>query len=94
MIEQTEETEKLKYVYRHKYVMAHMTLSIPDELLSKMKQFKEIKWSEVARAAIEKRVNDLIVVEKIASKSKLTEKDVEEIAKSVNSSVAKKLGLK
>ncbi len=71
-----------------------MTLSIPENLLQKMKQFREVKWSEVARQAIEKRVNDLETVEKIAQKSKLTHKDIEEISNLVKSSVAKRLGLK
>ena len=57
--------------------MTNMTLAIPDELAKKMKAFPEIRWSEVARQAIEKRVNDLEIMNKIASKSKLTEKDVE-----------------
>ncbi len=38
--------------------MANMTLSIPDGLHKKMKKFSEVKWSEVARKAIEKRVNE------------------------------------
>ena len=74
--------------------MANMTLAIPDDLIKRMKIFREIKWSEIARQAIEKRVNDLEVMNKIASKSKLTKKDVEEISKKINSAVAKKLGLK
>ena len=68
-----------------------MTLSIPDELAKKMKLFPEIRWSEIARQAIEKRVQDLEIMNKIASKSKLTQKDVEEISKSVKASAAKKL---
>ena len=65
-----------------------MTLSIPEELNKKMKKFSEIKWSEVARKALEHRVNDLEVMEKIASKSKLTEKDVKEIAKKIKRTAA------
>jgi len=74
--------------------MANMTLAIPDELHKKMKKFREIRWSEVARRAIEQRINDLEMMEKIVSKSKLTKKDAEEIAKRINLSVAKKLRLK
>jgi len=40
--------------------MANMTLSIPDELHRKMKKMSDIRWSEVARRAIEKRVNEKI----------------------------------
>ena len=37
--------------------MANITLAIPDELHAKMKLMKEIRWSEVSRAAIEARIN-------------------------------------
>lgn len=70
--------------------MANMTLSIPEELLKRMKAFAEIKWSEVARQAFEERVKDLEVLNKIASKSKLTKKDVEEISKKVKEGIAKR----
>ena len=42
--------------------MANMTLAIPDELHKKMKQMSEIRWSEIARRAIEQRINDLEVI--------------------------------
>jgi len=70
--------------------MTNMTLAIPEELIRRMKNFNEIRWSEVARQAIERRVDDLEVMNKIASKSKLTKKDVEEISKKIKSSAAKK----
>lgn len=63
--------------------MPNITLSIPEELMKKMKSFREIKWSEIARRAIEQRVNDLAEIEKIASKSRLTPKDAEEIGKKI-----------
>ena len=63
--------------------MPNITLSIPEELMKKMKLFREIKWSEIARRAIEQRVNDLAEIEKIASKSKLTPRDAEEIGKKI-----------
>jgi predicted CopG family antitoxin len=63
--------------------MVNITLSISEELHKKMKNFSEIKWSEIVRKALEQRVNDLEVMEKIASKSKFTKKDVAEIAKKI-----------
>lgn len=74
--------------------MANMTLSVPDELLRRMKQFKEVRWSEVARQTFEKRLDDFEAVERIALKSKLTKKDANEIASLINKSVAKRLGIK
>lgn len=63
--------------------MPNITLAIPEELHRKMKKLSEVRWSEVARRAIEERINDLEVMNKIASKSKLTKKDVEEISKKI-----------
>ncbi len=68
--------------------MTNMTLSIPEELHKKMAKFSEIRWSEVARKSIEQRVNDLEVMDKIASKSKLTKKDVAELSKKINRAAA------
>jgi predicted CopG family antitoxin len=69
--------------------MVNMTLSIPKELHEKMKKMSDIRWSEVARRAIEQRINDLEVMDEITSKSKLTKKDVDEISKKIKRSASK-----
>jgi len=74
--------------------MANMTLAIPDELQEKLREHAEIRWSEVARRALEKKVADLEMMDRLTSNSKLTEKDVEEISAKINRAVAKKLGFK
>lgn len=71
--------------------MTNMTLSLPEELLKRMKRFREVRWSEVARQAIEKRVSDFEEMERAVSKSKLTKEDAKEIATLVNTSLAKRL---
>ena len=71
--------------------MGNITLSLPDELHEKMKKLSEVRWSEVARRAIEQRVNDLEEMNRIASKSKLTQKDVDEISKKIKRSAAIRL---
>lgn len=68
--------------------MTNITLSIPEELHKKMKKLSEIRWSEIARRAIQERIEDLEVMNKIASKSKLTKKDVEEISKKIKRAAA------
>ena len=70
--------------------MVNMTLSIPDELHRKMKTLPEFRWSEIARQAIEQRIDDLEVMNRIASKSKLTKKDAEEISKKIKRAAAKR----
>ncbi len=70
--------------------MTNMTLSVPKDLHQRMRKFSEVRWSEVARKAIQKRVEDMETLEKIASKSKLTEKDAKEIASKINRAATKK----
>ncbi|MHA1143396.1 MAG: hypothetical protein ACTSRW_01535 [Candidatus Helarchaeota archaeon] len=57
--------------------MTNMTFSIPDDLYKKMKQHPEIKWSQIARKAIIKYLENLEIANHIISKSKLTMEDVE-----------------
>ena len=73
--------------------MANITLAIPDELHEKMKKMKEIRWSEIARRAIEQRINDLETMNKITSKSRFTKKDIEELSKKIKIGIAKKHNL-
>mgnify|MGYP001614746738 CR=1 FL=1 len=73
--------------------MVNMTLSIPNDLRKKMKNFSDVRWSEVARKAIETKVKELETVEKILSKSKLTKKDAEEIGNKIKEGIARRHGL-
>ncbi len=70
--------------------MGNMTLSIPDEVQKEMKHFSEIKWSEVARKAIQERLETLQLAEKLAKKSKLSAKDIEDFSKKITSSATKR----
>ena len=70
----------------------NITLALPDETHNKMRQFQEIRWSEIARQAIEKRLSDLEEIEKIASKSKLTEEDIRIFSKKVKRLATERLG--
>lgn len=77
--------------------MANVTVTVPDEFKERMEDHPEINWSQVARQAFEEKISDLEALEKlkdleviddIASRSELTEADVEEIAKSVDRALA------
>lgn len=59
--------------------MPNITLSISKEIHEIMGKHREIRWSEIARAAILSQVRKLALMDKIASKSKLSMKDIEEI---------------
>lgn len=73
--------------------MTNMTLAVPDELKAVMKRHKEIKWSEVARQALVEKAEELEIMDKLVSKSKLTEKDVIEIGRKIKEGMAKRHGL-
>ena len=69
--------------------MVSMTLSIGDDIKRRMKKHPQIKWSEVARSAIKQQLDDIEEAEKIASKSKLSEKDVKEMAGRIDKEMIK-----
>ncbi len=58
-----------------------------------MRTHREIRWSEVVRGAIEQKLTDLDVLERLASRSKLTAKDAAEISKRIDGEIARRLGL-
>ena len=73
--------------------MTNMTLAVPEDLKKIMEKHVEVKWSEVARQAMWEHARRLDLMDKITSKSKLTEKDAIEIGKKIKKEVAKKHGL-
>ena len=70
-----------------------MTLAVPEELHNIMKKHQEVKWSEVARQAMWEQAKKLEIMDKILSKSELTEIDVRTIGQKVKHAIAKKHGL-
>ncbi len=70
--------------------MVNVTLSVPEELHKVMKNHPEIKWSEIARQAIWRYAERLEMLDDIARRSELTEKDVLEIDESVKKGLAEK----
>ncbi len=67
-----------------------MTLSIPDNIHKEMKHFSEVRWSEVARKAIIQKLEALHLAEKLAKKSKLSEKDVNDFSDKIKSLATKR----
>ena len=70
--------------------MPNITLSIPEELHKVVKEHSEIKWSEVARRAMWMQANKLKLMDTIAKKSKLTEKDIEDIDHKIKAGLLKR----
>jgi predicted CopG family antitoxin len=74
--------------------MANVTLAIPEDLHTRMKNHSEIRWSEVIRKTISEKIDNLEMMDKLSGKSKLSKKDIDDLSKKINSGVANKLGLK
>ena len=70
--------------------MPTVTVNVDDNLKERMESHPEINWSEVARSAFEEKVEDLELLERLTAKSKLTDKDVDEIAELIDSNVAER----
>lgn len=67
--------------------MPTITLAIPEDMKREMDECKEINWSQVAREAIRDKLTQLMLLKKITSKSKLTEKDALELGKNIRMAV-------
>ena len=70
--------------------MPSMTLAIPADLRAKMKQFPEINWSEVARQAILQKTRQLGQLNRLLSRSTLTEQDAIDIGRQIKRRVWKR----
>ena len=67
--------------------MPSMTLSIPQELHTLIKRHNEIRWSEIARRAMWEYARKLQELDRIALKSRMTEKDAELIGRKIKKAV-------
>ena len=71
--------------------MTTMTLAVPPELKSKMDEFPEMNWSEIARQAFIQRIKDMEFLRKFKSKSTMTEEDALRMGREVNKSLSNRL---
>jgi len=70
--------------------MANLTLAIPADLKAEMKKFAEINWSEVARQAIVEKIQTLEAMDRLLTKSTLTERQANEVGRQIRQRVWKK----
>jgi hypothetical protein len=80
-------------VSSHKNVkaMPNITLSLPEELHQKLKKHPEIRWSEIARKAIQQYLDELELMDKLTTESQLTDDDVRELSSMIDSKVVERL---
>ena len=73
--------------------VAHMTFSIPEAVKRRAQARRDVNWSAFITQSIEERLKALEVMDRVLGNSKLTERDVDELAKSIDRAMAKRLGL-
>ena len=71
--------------------MTNMTLSLPEELHREMRSHPEIKWSEVARRAIQRELERLHTYDRLLSASALTERDAVAMGREIRRAAARRV---
>ncbi len=70
--------------------MVNMTLSIEEQMYKSMKKHTEVKWSDVARSAIKKKLAEIEFLDKILANSEFTESDAERIGHKIKEEMRKR----
>jgi len=70
--------------------MVNITLAVPRELKEIMDKHPEMNWSEIARQAFREKASQIELLDAIAAKSKLTEKDALELGREIKQSLWKR----
>jgi hypothetical protein len=71
--------------------MPNMTLALDEATSREVKAHPEIKWSEVARQAIQRKVRELHALDAAFANSELTDADVRRLATKANQNLLKRL---
>jgi len=70
--------------------MGNITLSVPEELHRKMRKHTELKWSDIARQAFEKKLKEIELMADLLSESELTEEDAERVGRAIKAKARKR----
>ena len=73
--------------------MPNITISVSEELYTTIKKHKQIRWSEVARRAMQMYAKKLVILDKVLEDSEMTEKDAIELGKKIKHGMSKRHGL-
>lgn len=69
----------------------NMTLALDEATSREVKAHPEIKWSEVARQAIQRKVRELHALDAAFANSELTSDDIQRLADQANQNLLKRL---
>jgi len=71
--------------------MPNMTLALDEETAKEVRMHAEIRWSEVAREAIRRKLQELHAFDAAFANSTLTPADIDRVARKVNKNMLKRL---
>lgn len=69
--------------------MPNMTLALSDDIYRIVKSHKEIRWSQIARNAIEDYAKKLAILDALTKDSELTEADIMELDEKIKKGLHK-----
>jgi len=69
--------------------MPNITLALPEEVYRVVKVHREIRWSEIARRAIEEYARKLTLLDALTADSELTEEDIMRLDEKVKEGILK-----
>jgi hypothetical protein len=72
---------------------AHMTFTVPEALKERAQARRDVNWSAVVTQTIQERLKALDLMDRLLARSRLTLKDVDEIADAIDTAVARRHGL-
>lgn len=71
--------------------MPNMTLALDEATAKEVRLHAEIRWSEVAREAIRRKLQELHALDTAFANSKLTQADIDRLARKINRNMLKSL---
>jgi len=69
--------------------MPNMTLALDEKTAKEVRMHAEIRWSEVAREAIRRKLQELHALDAAFANSTLTKADIDRLAKKINKNMLK-----
>jgi len=69
--------------------MPNMTLSLPEDVYRIVKAHNEVRWSEIARRAIEDYARKITLLNAMTENSELTDEDIAALDKTVKAGIQK-----
>lgn len=71
--------------------MPNITLALDEETAREVQSHPDVRWSEVARQAIRRKLRELHALDAALAKSKLSRKDIDRLARQAKANLLRRL---